>query len=185
MQEIILTPIPSDRGFSNYLVDTINGRVWSKKRNKWLTNKPNDNGYIYNTLTDDNGMATSFGVHRVVIASYTGINIENFMRGKTEVDHIQEDLKHVNGIHNLQMTDRRGQYRESIRLKMGKGKRLEESEVCEILEQLQEWKADGKKLSTFIHMVAEAYEQTYRNIHNIVYRKSWRHLKNRTIKEVA
>lgn len=185
MKEVILTPIPSDKGFSNYLVDTINGRVWSKKRNKWLTSKPNDNGYIYNTLTDDKGKTTSFGVHRIVMASYTGIPLENFVRGKIEIDHIQEDLKHINKIDNLQMTDRRGQYRESIRLKMGKGKRLKESEVCEILEQLQEWKADGKKLSRFIHMTAEAYDQTYRNIYNIVYRKSWKHLHDRLVEEVA
>jgi predicted DNA-binding protein (UPF0278 family) len=75
------------------------------------------------------------------------------------------------------MSDGKGQYRESIREKMGKGKRLKEEEVCEILEQLEKWKEDeSHKLSTFILMIAEAYEQTYRNVYNIVYGKSWKHL---------
>lgn len=175
---VILTPIPSERGFSNYLVDTINGRIWSIKRNKFLTGSPNSNGYIYNSLVDDNGDATSFGVHRPVMASYTGIPLEMFKRGGIEIDHIDENLKHVNGIENLQMSSRKNQYTISVRSKMGKGKRLKEEEVLEILEQLEEWKEnEDNKLSTFIHMTAEAYDQTYRNIWNIVNRKSWKQLK--------
>lgn len=61
---------------------------------------------------------------------------------------------------------------------MGKGKRLKEEEVCEILEQLEEWKADeNNKLSDFIWMMVDAYGQGYRNIWNIVYGKSWKHLR--------
>lgn len=103
---------------------------------------------------------------------YTGIPLEMFKQGGIEIDHIEEDLKHVNGMHNLQMSDRKGQYRQSVREKMDKGKRLKEEEICEILEQLEEWKKDeDNKISTFIHMISKVYDQTYRNVWNIVYGK--------------
>ncbi|MBS4191207.1 hypothetical protein KHA94_13540 [Bacillus sp. FJAT-49705] len=176
-EEVILTPIPSNIGFSNYLADTINGRIWSKKSNRFLNLNPNSNGYIYCSLIDDKGHKRSFGVHRPIMASHSGIPLEMFKRGGIEVDHIKSHLKHVNGIHNLELCDRKGQYHESTRLKMGKGKRLTEAEVCEILEQLQKWKSDeDNKISEFIHMTAEAFGQGYRSIWNIVNRKSWKHL---------
>lgn len=179
-EEIILTPIPSNRGLNNYLADTIKGRIWSKRTNSWLSTNKNDNGYVYNTLIDDSGESCRYGVHRLIMASYTGIPLEMFKRGGIEVDHFpNEEEKWNNSITNLQMSSRKTQYRESTRSKMGKGKRLTEEEVCEILEQLQEWKSDeNNKLSDFIHMTAEAYDQSYRNIWNIVYGKSWKHLQS-------
>ena len=55
---------------------------------------------------------------------------------------------------------------------MGKGQRLKEEEICEILEQLEEWKKDeDNKISTFIHMISKVYDQTYRKDWNIVYDK--------------
>ncbi|WP_026562480.1 hypothetical protein [Bacillus sp. J37] len=113
------------------------------------------------------------------MASYSGIALEHFKRGEIEVDHYpKEDEKWNNRIDNLQMSSRQSQYRESTRAKMGKGKRLEESDVLEILVQLEEWKADeNNKLSDFIHQTAEAYGQGYRNIWNLVYGKSWKYLR--------
>lgn len=113
------------------------------------------------------------------MSSYTGIPIERFRRGRIEIDHIEEDLKHVNGIHNLQMTDRKGQYaKESTLKRMRKPKpRLDESEVCEILEQLQELRNDeGFKISEFIKMMMEAYDRPYRSMYNIVMGESIKHL---------
>ncbi|OLO40303.1 hypothetical protein BTR23_07385 [Alkalihalophilus pseudofirmus] len=178
-EDVVLTPIPStDRKFSNYLVDTLNGRIWSKYSNCWLSNKANSNGYVYACIFDDNGKPKRAGIHVLVIASFTGIPIEMFGRGKIEVDHYPfEKQKDWNSIHNLQMSDRKGQYRESTRRKMGKGKRLKEEDVCEIIEQLQEWKEDeNNKLSDFIWMISEAYDLKYRTVWNIVYGKSWKHL---------
>lgn len=181
-KDVVLTPIVSEKGFSNYLVDTINGRVWSKKTGKFLKGSPNDNGYVYNTIFDDEGNRYSFGVHRLVLCSFMCLPLELFKRGGLEVDHINSEEKWNNRIDNLQMSSRKMQYRETTRAKMGKGKRLKMDEVCEILEQLDEWKSDeNNKLSDFIHMVAEAYGQTYRNIWNIVYGKSWKHLHSEVV----
>ena len=54
-----------------------------------------------------------------------------------------------------------------------------EEEVYEILEQFEEWKKDeDNKISTFIQMISEMYDQTYRNVWDIIYGKSWKHLHN-------
>lgn len=178
IEDVVLTPIYSKNGFSDYLVDVINGRIWSKKSNKgWLTSNPNSNGYCYVSLTDDNGVAHRYGVHRLIMCSYTGIPLEMFCRGGIEIDHINEEEKWNNRLDNLQMSSRKAQYKESTRAKMGKGKRLKEEEVCDILNDLVEWASnENNKLSTFIHSKSKFYNQTYRNIWNIVYRKTWTHL---------
>ncbi|MEH7393393.1 hypothetical protein [Bacillus sp. JJ1474] len=119
----------------------------------------------------------------MIAASRYGIPIEYFKRGGIEVDHNPNKAeKWDNRIDNLQLSSRKAQYRENTRAKMGKGRRLMEEEVCEILEQLQEWKSDeDNKISDFIHMTAEAYGQGYRNIWNIVYGKSWKHLHGKLV----
>ena len=54
-----------------------------------------------------------------------------------------------------------------------------EEKVYEILEQFEEWKKDeDNKISTFIQMISEMYDQTYRNVWDIIYGKSWKHLHN-------
>jgi len=54
-----------------------------------------------------------------------------------------------------------------------------EEEVYEILEQFEDWKKDeDNKISTFIQMISEMYDQTYRNVWDIIYGKSWKHLHN-------
>ena len=178
-EDFILTPIPSYKGLSNYLADTENGRIFSKKNNMFLASTPNDNGYVYNSVTHDDDTRQSYGVHRLIMASVTGIPLEHFKRGEIEVDHYpNEEEKWNNSRYNLQMSSREAQYRESTRSKMGKGKRLKDDDVIEILEQLEEWKKDEtNKLSDFIHQTAEKYGQGYRNIWNIVNGKSWKHLR--------
>ena len=54
-----------------------------------------------------------------------------------------------------------------------------EEEVYEILEQFEDWKKDeDNKISTFIQMISEMYDQTYRNVWDIIYGESWKHLHN-------
>ncbi|MBO0995926.1 hypothetical protein [Bacillus sp. SD088] len=182
-EEVILTPIPSEKGLSNYSADTTNGKIWNKSEGRFLELNPNSNGYVYTTVLHDNGERKSYGVHRLVMASYSGLPLEMFKRDGIEVDHYpNEGEKWNNRIDNLQMSDRKGQYRESTRSKMGKGKRLKENEVIDILERLGEWKADkDNKISDFIHLIADEYGQGYRNIWNIVNGKSWKHLYDKMV----
>lgn len=52
-------------------------------------------------------------------------------------------------------------------------------EVYEILEQFEDWKKnEDNKISTFIQMISEMYDQTYRNVWDIIYGESWKHLHN-------
>jgi hypothetical protein len=182
-EEVILTPIPSYKGLSNYLADSTNGRIWSIKKEKWLSTTPNDNGYVYNSVVHDDGTRDSYGVHRLVMASVSAIAIEHFKRGEIEVDHYpDEEARHNNSRYNLQMSSRKLQYRESTKAKMGKGRRLNENEVVDILTRLKEWMSDeSNKISEFIKLSAVIYGQTYRNIHNIAYGKTWKSVYDKVI----
>ncbi|MED1599767.1 hypothetical protein [Alkalihalophilus marmarensis] len=176
-ENYVLTPIPSSIGFSDYLVDSENGRIWSKKSEKILSSKPNDNGYVYVSLIGDDGKSYAYGVHRLVMASVSGMPLEMFKRGMIEVDHYPgEDEKWNNSRYNLQMSSRTMQYRESTRAKMGHGKRLKEEQVREILNGFEQWKAKGLKVSEYIKQAADQYGHGYRNMWNIVNGKSWKHL---------
>ena len=54
-----------------------------------------------------------------------------------------------------------------------------QKKMYEILEQFEEWKKyEDNKISTFIQMISEMYDQTYRNVWDIIYGKSWKHLHN-------
>ncbi|TYS57726.1 hypothetical protein FZC74_14955 [Sutcliffiella horikoshii] len=150
VDEVYLTPIYSERGFSNYFADTKNGRVWSKKMNSFMSTKPNSNGYVYNRITEDDAL---------------DYRLSKFCRGKIEVNHYpNEDEKWNNGINILQMSSRKGQYRDSTRA-MGKGERLEDEVVLDIYEQLKDWQQDEEnKLITFIWRMCNEHDRGFRKM---------------------
>lgn len=73
------------RDFTKYEVYD-DGRVWSYKRNKFLKPKSNGKGYQQVCLTDNDGNAKWYYLHRVVYESVSGAPIP---RGY-EVNHIDE-----------------------------------------------------------------------------------------------
>lgn len=176
-----LTEIISvEKVYDNYLVDCENGRVYSKRKGDFLKGTPNSNGYVYNTIVANDGTIKGVGVHVLVMSSYHKIPLEQFKRGMLEVDHINEDLKHVNSFNNLQITSRKGQYKESTRQKIKNARRvnLNEKVVKEMLIDYSQWEAEGKKRSDFIHNKSIELDQGYRNLFNIVTGRSWKHLHN-------
>ncbi|PAD39845.1 hypothetical protein [Terribacillus sp. 7520-G] len=181
VKDFITTPIP---GFPDYEADTLNGRVWSKRSNKWLSTTPNSNGYVYVYLSNkQTNVRRSYPLHRVIMASTFGDPniLYNFKETGIEVDHINENLKHVNGIHNLQLTTREGQYkRESVRAKMGKGKRLNKETAEKIIKEYYEWlKRGNNKKIDFIKKVCNEYSREYRSTYNLIYGRVYKELHNK------
>jgi len=80
-------------GFENYLIYK-DGRVFSKKRKKFLKSHPNNYGYIRIILCKD-GKPNNFLIHRLIAEHYIA-NPNNYL----EVDHIDRDRKN-NSIDNL------------------------------------------------------------------------------------
>jgi len=147
---VILTPIPSEQyDYSEYAVDVFNAKIFSKRLNRFLVANSNSNGYCYAGLRDGNtGISKSYGVHRIVMASHMGENLETFTRENgVEVDHYPIEDPSINGIDNLKVAyNRQEQYRESTKEKMRNNcgtKKMKEEDVCEILEQLEEWQESG------------------------------------------
>jgi hypothetical protein len=86
-------------GFENYLIYE-DGRVYSKKRKKFLKNNPDkNNGYLRVGLWKD-GNKNHFSIHRLIALHY----IEN-PNNYPEVDHIDRDTQN-NSLDNLRWCDR-------------------------------------------------------------------------------
>jgi len=83
------------KDFPNYLIYE-DGRVFSKKRNRFL--KPRDDGHGYNKVILYGEIKKQFKVHRLVAEHYIP-NPEN----KLEVDHINR-IRSDNRVENLRWT---------------------------------------------------------------------------------
>jgi len=85
-------------GYNNYLIYE-DGRVFSKKRNKFLKASPDNCGYLRFNLYKD-GKRKTFMIHRLIALHYIP-NPHNY----EEVDHIDRNRQN-NSIDNLRWVDR-------------------------------------------------------------------------------
>lgn len=173
---VVLVPIPELDYDSNYLADVKNGRIWSKKSNRWLLEGykgENDSfGYAYTSIK-----GKPYSIHSLIMSAHLGVKKDYWIKKLgLEINHIDGNKKN-NAISNLELKSRKDQYDERVRKKLGKGQRLKPEEIFEILEQYQEFKdEDDFKLSKFCRMMAEAYEKHYNTIAALLKGKSYQKL---------
>ena len=85
--------------FSNYEINVENGTIFSYLQNKFIGNK-HPKGYIYTTLTGDDGKQYSIKFHRFIWECSNGDIPEGF-----DIHHINGD-KMNNSINNLELMER-------------------------------------------------------------------------------
>lgn len=90
------------KNFNNYDV-LLDGRIWSKKRNKFLTPSKKRDGYLQVCLLDNNGKKHNQYVHKVVFFAVNGI--WSYPKGY-EINHRDED-KTNNHIDNLELVTKK------------------------------------------------------------------------------
>ena len=85
------------RNYSNYEIYP-DGKIWSYKKNRFLKPGTNTNGYQQVFLTDNEGNAKPYQLHRVVWESVTGEQIPSDM----QINH-RNEIKTDNTISNLEL----------------------------------------------------------------------------------
>lgn len=105
------------------------GRVWSYRRNRYLTASPNNLGYHYVTLTKD-GKVEHARLNRLVATHFLGVPTS-----KLEVNHIDGN-KSNNNMSNLEWVSRSQNVKHSYDtgLKTGHSRKFSAKDIKNILE---------------------------------------------------
>lgn len=142
-------------GFSRYLIDIYEARVYRKptdnKEGKWLKKiKPNDIGYCYTTLINDEGEYERISLHWLVVMAATESTKDFFTSKNLEVDHRFRD-KSDNNFNRLKLVTK-SQNHENIQDRK-KPSRLSAEDVEFIREAFTYW--EGRKIEFYKAMSAE------------------------------
>jgi len=161
-------------GFSKYLVDVDKGLIYSVRSERFLNpSTPNFKGYIYTTLTNDEGETIPMSVHSIIMSAYTQMDPSEWIERGLEIDHVDEN-KSNNRAYNLRLVTRQQQYTESVRQRMGKGTRLSISDVQYIRYFVSYLEAKGKPVgSDVFHMLADKYDKDYYSISRLIRGESY------------
>ncbi|SOC12889.1 HNH endonuclease [Ureibacillus xyleni] len=119
------------KGYSKYLADLRNGRIWDKEKQDWKVANPNKFGYVHVTVKNDDGEFKSESVHHLImLAALEGFDY----KGKLglEIDHLNNDQSD-NRFTNLELVSRAENLR---RRKMGKDRNyLSKEEIEQLLTE--------------------------------------------------
>ncbi|MED3972269.1 hypothetical protein COM86_12640 [Priestia megaterium] len=181
-KEIVLTPIPellncSQEVYKNYFCDTEGGRIWSVRSGRFLVSNPNHKGYCYISCKVG-GKGRSYGVHVLVYSSYSGMKQSDWRTMGLEINHIQENSKHINEISNLELITHKQQFQDKhdpyIRAKMGTSRRLNVENARYILQAWIDY--DGEKRSVFVWEMVERFGVGYQSIIDLLEGRSYKNL---------
>jgi hypothetical protein len=162
-EEVILTPVP---GFKDYLADTLNGKVFSKKSNKYLLQNAkgtgDDNKYLMTALIDSEGISHPMYLHEIIMSSHTGLMKSQWRTIGLEVNHITKNTKDCS-ISNLELTSSKGN--KASKDKFINAVRLSMVVADQLRQEFKNW--SGSKVEWY-KMKAEEFGVSARSIQNVV-----------------
>ncbi|RYI25184.1 hypothetical protein EVU96_24780 [Bacillus infantis] len=163
-----LYPVPNHPGF---YVNFELGKVFNTFSEKYLglgSMGSKRTGYVYVTMKNKNGEASSMSEHWAVYSAYTGIPKNVFINNGLTLHHV-DGVKNNNSIFNLIPVRHKDQYKDEAtkeRLKNRSNKRLSESDK-DTLEAAWEILDDPKR-SEFVNEWSEKLDIHWRTIDNYV-----------------
>ncbi|OCS82264.1 HNH endonuclease [Caryophanon tenue] len=161
LKEIDLDKLYEIPNYSNYAADLRNGRIFNKVTQKWVTASPSKIGYCYAHVKSDSGIASSIGVHVLIMsAALDGFDWKKF---NLEVDHVDFDRSN-NSILNLMLAPRAV---NRARRKMAKNTKRLDTNVIDDLRQEYKELIHGTKHDWCVQKATE-YGVSYRCIQNNV-----------------
>lgn len=147
------------------------GRIFSLRKNKYLTSHPTRYGYIRVDLTDNNKFEKSIAVHKLVALSFV-INTENkpFVNHKNGIktDNRAENLEWCTGSENIQHAFNTG-LKKAVKGSKNNLSILIEKQVLEIRNRYKNKTATQSQL-------AREYKVSSGCIWHIIHRTTWNHL---------
>ena len=154
-------------GFPGYSI-TKDGRVWSYKRNIWLSLSNDKDGYLRVNLTQ-NGKAYYSSVHRLVLMAYKGVCPKGM-----ECRHLDNDRQN-NDLNNLKWDTKKKN--QGDRVKYGTDVIGENNPSAKLTEK------DVRNIVTLYDVglysqrrIASEYGITQVNVGKIVRKDTWKHL---------
>ena len=131
------------KGFEGYQI-TDDGRVWSKKTNKWIKSAL-CKGYKHISLRKNGFTYTKF-IHKLVAEAFIP-NLEN----KPEIDHKNTD-RTDNRVENLRWTDRKGNMNNPITVEKLKNRIISEETKKKMSYAKQHLSYEAKKNMSLAHI---------------------------------
>jgi len=141
------------KGYSGYLADLRNGRIWDKKKQDWKVANANKFGYVHVTVRNDEGELKSVSVHHLIMtAAIEGLDYKGIFG--LEIDHLNGD-KSNNAFTNLELVTRAENLR---RREMNKVmKRLTKEEIEQLLAEYVEADLKFGEICDWYHEMAEKF----------------------------
>lgn len=153
-------------GCPNYAV-TSGGRVWSRRRKKWLIANFNGTGYQYVKL-----LGVNYYIHRLVLETYVGLCPEGM-----ECRHLNSN-RVDNRLSNLKWGTRSENHQDAVKCKTHTGllrgeqkanSKLKERDVRMIIYMY--------KIGLFYQKeISEIYRVTRETIKDIITKRNWKHV---------
>ncbi len=154
------------KGYSQYLADLRNGRIYDKEKQDWKIANPNKFGYVHVSVKNDEGEIKSESVHHLIITAA----IEGFdYKGKfgLEIDHLDGNPSN-NAYCNLELVTRAENLR---RREMRKNKNyLSKEEIEQIINEYVEADLKFGEICDWYLETAEKFNSHFSTIQKIILR---------------
>lgn len=175
-----LHPIPSTENstFSNYRADFAGlGKIYSLRYKRHLSHFPNNTGYVYVNLIDDNGKTVNVALHKVIWSAKEKKPLSFLKENNLDVHHI-DGFSFNNNPNNLTCLTRKENICEKLTKQRMKSKNRKES-AREIISLRQEFEDEGYNLfdpEDFFNVarfISVTFNKPYKTVSEILKEKKY------------
>ncbi|MCY8911029.1 HNH endonuclease [Bacillus atrophaeus] len=175
-----LHPIPptGNSTFSDYRADFSGyGKVYSLKTKMYLSHFPNNTGYVYVNLIDDNGKIINVALHKVIWSAKENKPLSYLKDKNLDIHHI-DGFSFNNNPNNLTSLSRKDNLCEKITKQRMKSRNRKEiaSEIISLRQQFEEEGYnlfDPEDFFNVARFISVTFNKPYRTVSEILKEKKF------------